>query len=132
MRSRRARARVCVHNIKVHTQSMDGVISEHLVALYGEADARDTLTKLEALVARSHPGLSTNTSPSSAKSEFSLTERDVLLITYADQVTENGQPPLRTLREFARRHLEGVVSGIHLLPFYPSSSDDGFSVKDYY
>ena len=132
MCSRRERARVCLRNVKAHTQSMDGVISEHLVALYGEADARDTLTKLEALVARSRPVLSANTSRTSAKSEISLTQRDVLLITYADQVTEKGQPPLSTLGEFARRHLEGVVSGIHLLPFYPSSSDDGFSVKDYY
>jgi sucrose phosphorylase len=28
--------------------------------------------------------------------------------------------------------LRGVVSGVHLLPFYPWSSDDGFSVKDYF
>jgi glucosylglycerate phosphorylase len=111
---------------------MDGVIFEHLVALYGAADAPDTLTKLEALMAQSRLVLPGNGNAFSAKPEYNLTERDVLLITYADQVTEPGQSPLCTLREFACRHLEGVVSGIHLLPFYPSSSDDGFSVKDYY
>ncbi len=40
-------------------------------------------------------------------------------------------PPLRTLAEFCDQHLRGVVSGIHILPFYPYSSDDGFSVIDY-
>jgi sucrose phosphorylase len=61
----------------------------------------------------------------------SLTERDSLLITYGDQVQENGKPPLQTLAEFCETHLRGVVSGIHILPFYPWSSDDGFSVKEY-
>ncbi|MCK6539770.1 MAG: sugar phosphorylase [Anaerolineales bacterium] len=61
----------------------------------------------------------------------SLTERDSLLITYGDQVQENGKAPLQTLTEFCETHLRGVVSGIHILPFYPWSSDDGFSVKDY-
>lgn len=60
-----------------------------------------------------------------------LTERDVLLITYADQVYQAGESPLRTLAGFATRALKGAVSGIHLLPFYPWSSDDGFSVKDF-
>ncbi len=58
-------------------------------------------------------------------------ERDALLITYADQITEPERSPLATLRAFAARHLRDVVGGIHLLPFYPSSSDDGFSVMDY-
>jgi sucrose phosphorylase len=60
-----------------------------------------------------------------------LTQRDALLITYADQVRHAGEPPLNTLAEFCVRHLKGTVSGVHLLPFYPWSSDDGFSVKDF-
>ena len=63
--------------------------------------------------------------------ETSLSERDSILITYGDQVQETGQPPLQTLTEFCEAHLRGAVSGIHILPFYPWSSDDGFSVKDY-
>lgn len=61
-----------------------------------------------------------------------LSAREVLLITYADQVTATGQIPLATLADFAKAHLTNVVSGIHLLPFYPWSSDDGFSVKDFF
>jgi glycosidase len=66
------------------------------------------------------------------KSGAELSERDTLLIAYADQVREPGRAPLATLAEFARTHLTGVVSGVHLLPFYPWSSDDGFSVKDFF
>ncbi len=60
-----------------------------------------------------------------------LTERDAILITYADQVKEEGYFPLQSLAEFCRRYLRGIISGIHILPFFPSSSDDGFSVIDY-
>ncbi len=55
----------------------------------------------------------------------------MLLIAYADQVREPGTPTLATLGRFARAvRLHDLVSGIHLLPFYPWSSDDGFAVKD--
>ena len=63
--------------------------------------------------------------------DASLNERDSLLITYGDHVQENGKAHLQTLTEFCERHLQGVVRGVHILPFYPWSSDDGFSVKDY-
>jgi glucosylglycerate phosphorylase len=60
-----------------------------------------------------------------------LTERDAMLITYGDQVRSSGQPHLQTLTQFCQAHLFNLISSIHILPFYPWSSDDGFSVKDY-
>lgn len=60
-----------------------------------------------------------------------LSERDAILITYGDQVRQPGAAPLTSLAQFAGRRLKGVVSGMHILPFYPWSSDDGFSVMDY-
>jgi glucosylglycerate phosphorylase len=60
-----------------------------------------------------------------------LTERDAILITYGDQLNQPGAAPLQTLSNFLNRHLSDIVSGVHLLPFYPYSSDDGFSVIDY-
>src|SRR5512134_602021 len=62
---------------------------------------------------------------------ISLNEHDSLLITYGDQVQERGRTHLQTLAEFCETHLQGVIGGVHILPFYPWSSDDGFSVKDY-
>lgn len=60
-----------------------------------------------------------------------LTERDSILITYGDQVRSPGEKPLQTLGAFCRNYLTGLVSGIHILPFHPWTSDDGFSVMDY-
>jgi len=70
--------------------------------------------------------------PELSEKKPQLSQADALLITYGDQVTEPGALPLQSFGEFASRHLTGVVSGVHALPFYPSSSDDGFSVIDYY
>jgi glucosylglycerate phosphorylase len=61
-----------------------------------------------------------------------LSQADAVLITYADMLRETGQSPLRTLHAFARDHLKGCFSAIHLLPFFPYSSDDGFSVIDFF
>ena len=60
-----------------------------------------------------------------------LSERDALVIAYGDHVREAGVAPLRTLNRLLDRHAGGLISGVHVLPFFPSSSDDGFSVIDY-
>ena len=59
-------------------------------------------------------------------------ERDAILITYADQVAEPENRPLQALGRFFEDHrLSDCLSTVHLLPFFPYSSDDGFSVIDY-
>ncbi len=58
-------------------------------------------------------------------------QRDAIVITYGDTLQCEGEKPLHTLKRFADSHLSGSVSALHLLPFYPWSSDDGFSVLDY-
>lgn len=58
-------------------------------------------------------------------------ERDAIVITYGDSLLRDGEKPLRTLKRFFDQHAAGLISGIHILPFYPWSSDDGFSVLDY-
>jgi glucosylglycerate phosphorylase len=60
-----------------------------------------------------------------------LSEKDSILITYGDQIHKKGKPHLQTLADFCESHLKGIISGIHILPFFPWSSDDGFSVMDY-
>lgn len=59
-------------------------------------------------------------------------ERTVTLITYGDTLLRDGEMPLRTLRTFLDAYLRGAIDTVHILPFYPYSSDDGFSVIDYY
>jgi glycosidase len=59
-------------------------------------------------------------------------ERDVVLITYADQIRQSGMSPLLALRRFLLDHrLRDLIPCVHLLPFCPYTSDDGFSVVDY-
>jgi sucrose phosphorylase len=60
-----------------------------------------------------------------------LTAADAMLISYADQLSTAGVAPLASLADFCRGHLGGLISCLHILPFYPSSSDDGFAVKAY-
>jgi len=60
-----------------------------------------------------------------------LTGRDVVLITYGDSLRDPAAVPLKVLHEFLTRHLADTISAVHVLPFYPYSSDDGFSVIDY-
>ncbi|PGL67453.1 sugar phosphorylase [Bacillus sp. AFS055030] len=58
-------------------------------------------------------------------------ESDVVLITYGDQFQEEGIPTLETFKKMFDEHLANKFELVHILPFYPYTSDDGFSVVDY-
>ena len=59
-------------------------------------------------------------------------ERDLLVITYGDTLLNSEEKPLQILFKFWKSHLQGVASGLHILPFFPFCSDDGFAVTDFY
>jgi sucrose phosphorylase len=99
-------------------------LRDRLAFLYGADTSARVFERLRAILDRYRP-----LAPPAR--EASLSQRDAILITYGDQIRAPGEPPLRTLAGFARRHLRDVISTIHILPFYPYSSDDGFSVIDY-
>lgn len=58
-------------------------------------------------------------------------EKAITLITYGDSVQKPGEIPLRTLTSFLKREMGASLSWVHLLPFFPYTSDDGFSVSNY-
>ncbi|MFT5879899.1 MAG: sucrose phosphorylase [Moritella sp.] len=58
-------------------------------------------------------------------------EQDIVLITYGDSIITLHEKPLQTLHSFLQNHCAGTINSIHILPFFPYSSDDGFSVIDY-
>ncbi|MFY1707970.1 sugar phosphorylase [Tritonibacter scottomollicae] len=58
-------------------------------------------------------------------------ERDALLIAYGNSLVDGSHKPLDLLHDFLLNHMEGVVDGVHILPFFPYTSDDGFAVTDY-
>jgi hypothetical protein len=97
-----------------------------LTRLYPQADIPALLARLSARIAQTKARLR----PAARPRE--MTETDVLLITYGASLRREGEAPLETLYDFAVRHLQGTFSAIHILPFFPYTSDDGFAVKDFY
>lgn len=96
----------------------------HLAHIYPQEDS-ETLAQacIEAVGERMH----LDTPP-----PLSLwSQQDVLLITYGDSLRERGKKPLQILQNFLHEKLQYVFTAVHILPFFPYSSDDGFAVKDY-
>ena len=58
-------------------------------------------------------------------------EKDSMIITYGDSICDNKNMPLEVLYNFLDKYIKDAVSAVHLLPMFPFSSDDGFSVIDY-
>ncbi len=91
--------------------------------IYGKDHGRIALERISELLAP-YP-----TNQSVPRRYFS--SEDVILITYGDTMKQPGEAPLATLKGFADAYLTDAVSTIHLLPFFPYSSDDGFAVIDF-
>ncbi len=58
-------------------------------------------------------------------------EKDALVITYGNSIIDGSFKPLDLLHDFLLRHLKGAVNSVHILPFFPYTSDDGFAVTDF-
>ena len=100
-------------------------IAVHLTAIYGEGDHSELVGKLVSAMRIDEHFYQ----PVPYTSHWD--ERDIALITYGDSILKEGQNPLATLSDFVDKHLAGIVSIVHILPFFPWTSDDGFAVSDY-
>ncbi len=98
-------------------------ILERLRCLYNEEDAQRAAKEVENLIAGYRQRIDSK--------PYRMTQEDVILITYGDQVVRPGEEPLETLYHFLHHYVKEVINTVHILPFYPYSSDDGFSVIDY-
>src|SRR5215207_5225381 len=98
-------------------------LQDHLTFLYGKDASPQLFDRVQKIMDGYRERIPAR--------DASLTEHDSILITYGDQVQTPGAKPLQTLNVFCNQYLQGVVNGIHILPFYPWTSDDGFSVVDY-
>ena len=101
--------------------------------LYGEEAAEPVLGHVDRLVrvhdAHATPEIRAAEEAFDPRERF--TEKDAVLITYGDLVVSEGRSPLATLSDFAYVLFRGLVTTVHVLPFFPSSSDRGFSVISY-
>ncbi len=104
-------------------------LREHLAAVYGVTPRG---LPLDEWIARllTAARLDSDQSPPSAHRNL-WDERDIAVITYGDSVLSETEAPLKSLHEFLVGRLGALVSWVHVLPFHPWTSDDGFSVLDY-
>ena len=66
------------------------------------------------------------------KKKKSISEKTTLVICYGDSVYSEKNKSIRVFKNFFQKKLKNYFNTIHFLPFYPSSSDSGFAVKDHY
>jgi len=60
-----------------------------------------------------------------------FTEKDIILITYGDLICGLEKSPLQSLNDFCEKFIKGTINTLHILPFFPYSSDRGFAVIDF-
>ena len=108
-------------------------IVEKIAVLYGRERAEVWWPEFERLMRVYHahktPEMLEDDAPFDPAERFS--EQDVVLITYGDLLTSGDRPPLGALRDFVRVFMRGAINTVHILPFFPYSSDRGFSVIDF-
>ena len=99
-------------------------IQNLLIDIYGENKGAMAFNKIFPLIE--------NFVVIKQKGKGYFSEQDVVLITYGDSLRKAEEAPLDTLHKFANSYFKGVFSTIHILPFFPFFSDDGFSVMDFF
>jgi sucrose phosphorylase len=108
-------------------------IQDKLSVLYGRERAEAFYPELERVLRVYHA----HKTPEMVEADAAFdpaerfSERDVVLITYGDLLTSEGQKPLRGLADFLRVFMRGAINTVHILPFFPYSSDRGFSIIDF-
>ncbi len=109
-------------------QEFNTRLHSHIVKVYGEDIAEQVVEKI------SNVFVDEKNSIEQVDDSFvhdAWSEKDVYLITYGNSILSDSAKPLKVLYEFLVKYLKNVVSTVHILPFFPYSSDDGFAVIDY-
>lgn len=108
-------------------------LHSRLEFLYGKEAADKYLPELERILrvyyAHKTPEAIAHEKTFNPAERFS--EQDVILITYGNLLRGNEPSPLETLARFCDTYLEGTINTLHILPFFPYSSDRGFSIIDF-
>jgi glycosidase len=100
-------------------------LNELLAFLYGAERATGLTARVAAVMDR-HRTVLGEASPGRG-----WEAGDAVLVTYGDTLQTPGERPLATLHGFLTEHLRDAFSILHVLPFFPYSSDDGFAVIDF-
>lgn len=108
-------------------------IKKKLVYLYGKEQGEFIFERIEAKMRAFTKKKPRRLKQADAKfsSINRFTQKDTLLITYANSICKKNEDPLQSLYNFAHHHLKDSINSIHILPFFPYSSDRGFSIINY-
>ena len=106
-------------------------IEERLTRIYSESVKSVDVSQVACQIERLCQPLLDGQTSYTLGDEGRWSEKDSILITYANSIQTPGEIPLQTLSAFLEDNLHGTINNIHILPFFPYSSDDGFSVIDY-
>lgn len=108
-------------------------LSARLKFIYGEGLARDFMPEFERIVQvyYAHKPEEMIEREKKFDPEDRFTEEDIFLITYGDLIHQDHETPLVTLSKFCGSYLNRTINTLHILPFFPYSSDRGFSVVDF-
>ena len=103
---------------------LKNILSQHIEFIYPQADSSTLVEKICD---------SFDISPTiEAKTDREFwNEKDSFLITYGDTILSEEKHPLQNIHEFLGDYLEKAITGVHILPYFPFTSDDGFAVSDY-
>jgi len=111
------------YEFKIDMDALSGKLLDHLSKIYVD-DLQGIHTRLLTLLKKYYPKNSSN-------SVQRWSQQDILLITYGDSILEENVLPLQSLHKFLNQYLKDSINCVHILPFFPYSSDDGFSVIDF-
>ncbi len=115
------------------TEEQKAQLYKRLKFIYGKEKADEYLPELERIlkVYYAHKPDELKEREKHFIPEERFTQKDIILITYGDLIMGGDDTPLKALEKFCDSYLEGEISTIHILPFFPYSSDRGFSVIDF-
>jgi len=106
-------------------------VKHHLESIYADVEL-DVSYETLATQLLNTIGIQQQTDIASPQSHHNYwDEEDIVMITYGDSIIDVDERPLVTLNKFLHRYCKNTINNVHILPFFPYSSDDGFSVIDY-
>lgn len=118
--------------LEISPASRDKLLNR-LCVIYGEKVAKANMPELERImqVYYAYKPVEMILHEKEFDHENRFTEKDVILITYGDLIRGHERSPLATLAKLCDTYLEGTINTLHILPFFPYSSDKGFSITDF-
>lgn len=112
-------------DVRNKVEELNSLVASHLAQIYPEHDINSLADDCVQAM-----GLENNSEiPEQYANHWD--ESDVAVITYGNTFLRDNETPLDTLYHFLSEHLEDTINIVHILPFFPFSSDDGFAVMDY-